>query len=114
MPTWWRFGQDGKPDMEAWKWTHVMPGDVVQSRGTVAYRHRDWENRNDEKTHVVQLHSAPMLVLSRIPGIPGPDGEGPESGHVTFVVLSRHGLLILVQSPHLGAPDEPGPPVRLQ
>jgi hypothetical protein len=100
--------------MEAWKWTHVMPGDMVQSRGTVAYKHRNWELRNLDDTKIVRLHSAPVLVLARIPGIPGPDGEGPESGHVTFVCLSRHGILILTQSPGLGTPDEPGSPVPVR
>ncbi len=114
MVTWWRFGQDEKPDMEIWRWTDVMPGDIVQSRGTIAYKHRDWENRLDEETKVVRLHSAPVLILARIPGIPGPDGEGPESGHVTFVCLSRHGLLILTQTPGTKAPDEPGPPVPVR
>ena len=96
MVKWHRFGQDGKFDPEAFKWTDVLPGDVVQSRGTFAYKQRDFIGRDDD-TKVMQLHSSPVLVLARIPGIPG-EAE-PDSGMVTFLLLTRHGLVIVVQPP---------------
>jgi hypothetical protein len=92
-PRWHRIGQDEKVDAEAWKWTDVKPGDVVQSRGTIAYKMRDFIGRDDD-TDVMQLHSAPVLIIARIPGIPG---EEPPGDHVTFVCLSRHGIILVVQ-----------------
>jgi len=94
---WHRFGQEeNEPfDKEAWHWTDVMPGDVVQSKGTHAYRQRDFIGRTD-LTHTLHLKYAPVLVLSKHFGIPGE--EPPESGYVTFVCLSRHGLIIVVNT----------------
>ena len=94
-PKWWRFGQDGEAfDIEAWQWSQVMPGDVVQSMGTFAFKQRDFIGRTEE-TKGLRLKSAPVLVLSRVRGIPGEEEPGE---HVTFVCLSRHGLILVVQS----------------
>lgn len=92
-PRWHRFGQDGKFDEEALHWIDVHPGDMVQSRGTFAYKQRDFIGRTDD-TKVLQLHSSPILVLSRVDGIPG---EEPPGEWVTFTCLSRHGIIIVTQ-----------------
>lgn len=96
-PKWHCIGQEGV-DLDAWKWTDVQPGDVVQSRGTFAYKMRDFIGRDDD-TKVMQLHSAPILVIARVPGIPGEEEPGD---HVTFVCLSRHGIILVVQVVKLG------------
>ena len=88
---WHRFGQDDRLDMETWRWTHVVPGDVVQSRGTCAYRLRDFASR-DENTRILVLKEAPILVLSRQSGVP----DESDPGALTFVCLSRHGLIVVV------------------
>jgi len=95
-PTWWRFNQepDGKVDPEAFHWTHVKPGDVVQSRGTNAFRQRDFVGRTMD-TKVLTLARSPVLVLSRHEGIPGEESPGDT---VTFTCLSRHGIIIVLQS----------------
>ena len=89
MVTWHRFNQDKdveKIDEECWRWTSVMPGDVVQSNGTFAYKRRDFIGR-DENTKGLILRSVPILVLSRHEGIPGenlPDDTGRSSAcHAT-------------------------------
>lgn len=87
--------EKGELDLEAWRWTDVMPGDVVQSKGTYAYRQRDFIGRDDD-TPMLTLHSSPVLVLARIPGIPGERPDDLE--YNTFVCLSRHGLIIVAQS----------------
>jgi len=101
-PTWHRYGQDGKADLRAWEWTDVLPGDVVQSRGTIAYKMRDFVGR-DDKTKVLYLHSHPVLVLSRNRGIPG---EEPPGEYVTFTCLSRHGLIVVVLPEKKDEPPE--------
>lgn len=107
MTTWHRFNQheednpNREMDWEFLHWTDVMPGDVVQSRGTCAYKMRDFETRpiqellKDDNAKVLRLHSAPVLVLSRHEGIPGEDYPGRVR---TFVCLSRHGLLVVLQA----------------
>jgi hypothetical protein len=85
---------------EIWRWTDVMPGDVVQSRGTQAYRQRDFIGR-DADTRVLRLYGAPVLCLARFDGIPGEAAtEGPSSWPAkrTFVCLSRHGIIVVVQN----------------
>jgi len=82
-------------DEEVFRWTHVYPGDVVVSPGAIAYKAKDFIGRND-KTRILQLRFRHLLVLSRVDGVPGE--EGPEGGMRTFVCLSRHGIIILVQN----------------
>jgi len=96
---WWRFNQEERKEgerlsYEFMRWTNVMPGDVVQSRGTLAWRLEDLKERYNEKTRHYRLQSAPVLVLSRIPGIPGEDVD--KSEYVTFLCLTRHGLLAVI------------------
>lgn len=84
-------------DKEAHLWTNVLPGDVVQSYGTLAYRLHQFTGR-DEHTDVYMLHSAPILVLSRSPGVPGEDPVGADHDHrTTYTCLSRHGLIVVLQ-----------------
>ena len=90
---WWRFNQE-RFDNEIYRWTEVMPGDVVQSRGTCAWRLKDFFGRGDETRHLV-LMQQPVLVVGRIPGI---WGEASHEEHsVTFLCVSRHGLIVVVQ-----------------
>lgn len=94
---WHRFNQDENAkelDFEIFHWTDVMPGDIVQSRGTSAFKQRDFVGRTED-TRVLRLHSSPVLVLSRHEGIPGEEEPGQCR---TFVCLSRHGLIVVVQS----------------
>ena len=77
-----------------------MPGDVVQSKGTIAYKIDDFYFRDDPQVKFYRLHKSPVLVLARINGIPGEVGA-PE-GRVTFVCLSRHGIIIVVNDLNFG------------
>ena len=97
MPTWHRFNVDGTRDPQvAWWWpADVEPGDVEQVYGTQAYMLRDFVGRTDE-TPGLFLHSAPILILSVHAGIPGE--LTPSSAVRTYVALSRHGLIVIVQS----------------
>jgi hypothetical protein len=79
-------------DREAWLWSKVMPGDMVQTWGTLAYKHRDFIGR-DKDTEVLSLRGSPILCLSRHEGIPGEEEPGE---HRTFVCLSRHGIVLIV------------------
>lgn len=76
-----------------------MPGDVVQSAYTIAFKQCDFIARNLE-TKTLKLMHAPILVLARIDGVPGEDHEincFPGKKNVTFVCLSRHGIIIVPQ-----------------
>lgn len=97
MQKWWRFNQGDDDSEENFKqifrWTNVMPGDVVQSRGTCAYHLRDFEHRNGD-TKILTLAGAPVLVLTRYDGIP--NEKDADSGYITFICLSRHGLIVVI------------------
>jgi hypothetical protein len=107
---WHRFNQeedrrknDDPIDWEIVRWTSVMPGDVVQSRGTRAWRLEDLYDRHVKGTKIYTLHSSPVLVLSRIPGIPGEEHDADfEEEYVTFVCLSRHGLIAVIGDLKIG------------
>lgn len=73
-----------------------MPGDVVQSKGTLAWKREVFHLRHEEGTKHLRLGgNSPLLVLSRIPGVPGEDKELEES-FATFVCLSQYGILIVL------------------
>lgn len=97
---WHRFGQldnNTSNDLyEFMKWTNVMPGDVVQSWGTYAWNRDDFRRRYDKGVKHYRLKMAPVLVLSRIPGIPGEEGLKEEGDLVTFTCLSRHGIIVVL------------------
>lgn len=82
-------------DDEVFRWTNVMPGDVVVSPNTRAYRLCDFHERYNPTTELYRLHSSPLLVVSRIDGVPHEEDSG---AFTTFVVLSRHGLLVIIQT----------------
>ena len=95
---WHRYNQDDDPnkfDFESQRWSTVLPGDVVQSRGTIAYKLRDFPGRNSE-TKILRLHSSPVLVISRHNGVPD---EADMDDWLTFVCLSRHGLIVVLTCP---------------
>ena len=101
-PRWHRFAQDRGPDgsfvpdIEVTRWSDVLPGDIVQSNGTHAYRLEDFYGR-DYDTRTLVLRHRPVLVLARIPGIIDDPGAPRDHNYVTFVCLSRHGLIVVVQ-----------------
>lgn len=82
-------------DYEGFRWTNVMPGDIVQSKGSIGYKREDIYRRYDPGVKIYKLKYAPMLVLSRIPGIPGEESE-LEKAFVTFTLLTRHGILCVI------------------
>lgn len=89
--------------LDVWSWQHVMPGDTVVSQGSLAFFARDYLTRNED-TKVLKLALAPILCLARVPGTISPstdkhwnDMEGHHDSLITFVVLSRHGVLVVVQ-----------------
>ena len=85
----WDYG-----DKEVHSWTHVLPGDLVISPGTYAYRVGDVHVRNEDNTKMYSLAYGLLLIITRSPGTP----EDPMyDGCSTFVVLSRHGLLTTIQ-----------------
>lgn len=79
---------------ETQRWEKVMPGDVVQSHGTVAKLLKDMYVKN-EKVKVLTLAQSPVFVLSRHVGVPG---ETDDPDLLTFVCLSRHGLIVVTTS----------------
>lgn len=96
---WHRFNQVddhlAQVDLEVHRWENVMPGDIVQSNGTIGHTIEDFPYRNTSNVQFTKFFSSPMLVIARIPGIPGePDVDNDEV--VTFVVLTRHGFRIIL------------------
>jgi hypothetical protein len=77
---------------ETQKWTNVQIGDLVCSPGTMAYKANEFADRTT-KTRWLILSTGLLLVLSRHDGIPGEPNTENES--ITFVVLSRHGPLVI-------------------
>lgn len=92
----WHVFERGSPD--SLYWANVLPGDGVQGPGTFAYKAADFANRNEDRhTRPLILAHAPLLVLSRQPGIPG-EVEPLNADLCTFVVLSRHGILVILKA----------------
>lgn len=89
-------------DRESWLWSKVLPGDMVQTWGTLAYKQRNFVGRTDD-TKVLSLRGSPILVLSRNEGIPGEEEPGQ---HRTFVCLSRHGIIVIVLSTNIYGENE--------
>jgi len=93
---WWRFNQKEEPNdgdyLEAHRWTHVVPGDVVQSQGTIALPVDDVPAWDNPEVKMYRLVNSPVLVVSRQPDV-------PYSKAHTFVCLSRHGLLAVIIHP---------------
>lgn len=76
-------------------WADVYPGDIVQSKGTLAY------NLNDANDKGSILAHAPFLILARLEGERPPqnlarfwDADDRWSRWRTFVLLTRHGLMV--------------------
>lgn len=105
---WHRFNLDEEKeeiDWECWRWTDVMPGDVVQSKGTMAWKREDFLHRHEEGTRYIRLAgNSPLLVLSRIAGVPGED-KSLKKTHVTFTCLCRYGLVIVLGDLEFGKSD---------
>lgn len=76
-------------------WRDVRPGDVLHSPGTNAFTMHDFSIRGDPHAKVMTMGPRLLLVVSRHDGIPG---DPSQSNAVTFVVLSRHGPLIVIQN----------------
>lgn len=75
-------------------WEKVLPGDCVICPGTLAYFHADYSERTAD-TRVLRLAHRPIIVLGICAYVPFKD-EPPvsqDNDYVTFVVLSRHGIL---------------------
>lgn len=89
--------RDIKELEERWRWTDVIPGDLVHSPFTQAYYARDFATRTED-TKILSLRDGLLLVLTRIDGCPGDDAYNDPSRFVTFVVWSRHGALVIVQT----------------
>jgi hypothetical protein len=98
---WWRFNMDKDATSEARRvewlqsqtWSDVAPGDMVQSKGTLAWRPEEVLLRTSAHTRVFHLKGAPILVLSRTKGVPG---EADSDHLLTFLCLSRHGLIVVL------------------
>lgn len=75
-------------------WRDVVPGDVLHSPGTNAFTMADFARRGED-TKVMTMGQRLLFVVSRHDGIPGDHGQ-PNA--VTFVVLSRHGTLVVIQN----------------
>lgn len=92
-------------DEEVWHWSKVRHGDLVVSPGSIAYKAKDFASR-DNNTKALFLVDGLLLVLSRIEGCPGEVYDDA----VTFVVMSRHGPLVLVQQAKVKDDHEDGEP----
>ena len=82
-----------------WEADDVYPGDLLICPGAVAYDKEDFCNR-DLDTKCYRLARSPLLVVSRMPGDTSDMSWPHELGHdhyTTFVVLSRHGILYIIQ-----------------
>lgn len=92
-----------RSDTEVMHWTNVVPGDLVHSPGALAilgkdfyaYCHGSTKERDD--TAILTLADGVLLVLSRSEGCPGMENWDEFVTFNTFVVMSRHGLLVLMQ-----------------
>jgi hypothetical protein len=84
--------------LESHRWTDVVPGDLVSSPGALAWTHA--RLLSNEYTGIVLGHRW-LLVLARLPGVAvqGYAGTSDDAELTTFAVLSRHGLLYLLQKP---------------
>lgn len=89
----------GKNASEVFYWTNVMPGDLVISPGATAFLSLDFKNRTED-TRVLHLRQGHLLVLARIDGVPGEEKDPESRKRRTFVVHSRHGILVLLQYIH--------------
>jgi len=70
---------------------------MVRSSGTLAYSANMFANRTSTTncyTMGGEVSKALLLVMSRFEGIPG---EPENDDCVTFVCMSRHGVLVIVQ-----------------
>jgi hypothetical protein len=76
-------------------WDCVFPGDLITCFGHVAFPYLSFQNR-DQDTRVFHLRNHPVVVLSRIDSVVD-DKRLTEQGFGTFVVLSRHGILVMLQ-----------------
>ena len=90
-----------KSDTESLYWSHVKPGDLVRSPGIHAIRSKDFKafcvatDQERKRISMLTLANGLLLVLGRIDGCP----DVPEWNHLTtFTVLSRHGVLVLLQA----------------
>lgn len=93
----WHFERS---DPETQRWTHVKPGDMVHSPGTCGWR---FMHRGQREAHnmLVFAHRL-LLVLARYEG---PPDDTAETGVTTFLCLSRHGLVFIVQDTSRGEED---------
>lgn len=88
-------------DPETRFWTNVMPGDLVRSPGTHAIMVKDFYKycygtfKERDNVGILTLANGPLLVIAKIFGCPN---MKLWSMYVTFVVISRHGLLVVLQS----------------
>lgn len=77
-------------------WPGVVPGDLVVSPGTVAYNRNDYINRTS-RTKVLHLRRGLLLVISCFDGTPDlNEPQDVQDKHRTFKVLSRHGVITIV------------------
>jgi hypothetical protein len=84
-------------DDPRWFWDDVMPGDIVHGPGTRAFRANSFANRTEDTT-VLVMGQKLMLVLSRYEGVPGEDEYYDKNYWVTFTVLTRHGVLVVLKT----------------
>ena len=92
--------------MKPYKWTTgIHPGDMVVCHGTLAYHVDEFYERTAD-TRALLLAHRPVLVLAVMNGDPSYgisftgryDDLSPESRTIrTFVLLTRHGILITSQ-----------------
>lgn len=90
-------------DPETMRWTNVVPGDMVRSPGSFAFhtRHLTVENMQSDNPHGFRLRDGLLLVIAAWDG--APDVCKLSDRRVrTFIVLSRHGLLFLLQNHDVG------------
>lgn len=83
-------------DVESLHWSQVAVGDLVRSPGSSAFRANAFAERTP-RTRVLSLANGLLLVVSRFDGVPG-EPEYDDENITTFVVLSRHGPLVLMKT----------------
>ena len=66
--------------------------------GTTAWKLQNFHLRNDpeEVIRPYELGHRPLLVMTRFSGIMGEHDAALGPGTLTFIVLSRHGVLVII------------------
>lgn len=85
----------GDPEVHAW--SDVLPGDMVVSPGSSA-----WSKKalSEGDSRSLRLGRGILLVIARNVGFPLDDTEDEfDRALTTFTVVSRHGILVLMQRP---------------